>query len=535
MHKLHFEGLAGKKISPDGLPSLPGVYLFKNSQETVLYIGKAKNIKKRVKSYFQKNKSDVKADALLKASSKVDHIVTTNEVEALLLEAQLIKNYQPQYNILLKSGQPYLYLLFKSPLKNDVPELTLVRKKDEAKGTYFGPFLEKRHARKVYNFLNDTFHLKLCKKKIENGCLYYHIGKCAGACKSTFDKKLYLRRFELARQVLKSATKSKAEIKTILSDISQQIEAENKKLNFEKSKELNAYKESLTNVFVSLQTHFLTKEKYLSHKHIWIYIEKENTLFLFQEQSGATKKREVFCTANIIEPTKYLESYYHSHDCPQTIMTNFEINNKESYELFLKKWHKKPYPVTIIYNPENKHLKSILKIATTHAEQELEKADNLGVALKKLLKLSIVPQTIDCFDVSHKQGKHMVGSCIRFTNGKPDKNNFRKFRIKTISKQDDYACLREIVSRRYKNKENIPDLVLIDGGKGQLSTITNLLPNAEVASLAKKEETIFSKHVPSGKKLSKTSLTGQLLISLRDYAHHFAISYHQKLDRFSSE
>jgi excinuclease ABC subunit C len=210
-------------------------------------------------------------------------------------------------------------------------------------------------------------------------------------------------------------------------------------------------------------------------------------------------------------------------------LTNFEIDNRKIYEDFLRTWHKKSYPISIETNPQNYYLKSLVKLAQIHAEQEIEKVGRLSSSIKKLLKLSTEPRTIDCFDISHQQGMKTVGSCIRFKDGKPDKNNFRKFRIKTVEKQNDYACLREIVSRRYKSGNNLPDLILIDGGRGQLNAVKNLFPEVEFAALAKREETIFSEKIPDGKKLNLKNFASQSLIALRDYAHHFAISYHKKL------
>ena len=180
------------------LPAMPGVYLFKDAQGQVLYVGKAKNLKKRGAQYIQNIGSDVKVDSIFASSNAVEHRVTQTELEALLLEAKLVQLYQPRFNVLLKSGQPFVYLFIPT---GSLPELKIVRNQRQ-KGTYVGPFLEKGAARKVYDFLIKTFHLKLCKKKIENGCLFYHMGLCAGACRPDFDKEAYLHRLELAKQSL---------------------------------------------------------------------------------------------------------------------------------------------------------------------------------------------------------------------------------------------------------------------------------------------------------------------------------------------
>jgi excinuclease ABC subunit C len=504
------------------LPQKPGVYLFKDNSDHIFYIGKAKNLKNRVRSYFQKKDSDWKIASIIESSTKIDYIETQNELAAMLLEAELIQANQPKFNILLKSGQPFIYLLITSPLKK-LPELKITRNKKE-KGTYFGPFLEKTPARKVYDFLIKTFRLKLCKKKIENGCLDYHLGICAGSCRPDFDKNSYLQRLELAKMALKQGHKN------FLQYLKTKIEEHNKKLEFEKSKELNDFYQAFQTVFESLDTS--TPAKTLVTKDIWILTPDKKNLFLFSEKNAAIKKKYLFYLPLEQDQNQYLEyfkSYYRSFICPNTILVNFDIDKSEKELLgsFLQKWHKRE-TVSIIH-PDSGHFLNLVNLAAIHAEQELRKQKNVTAALKNLLLLPVEPHTIDCFDISHKQGMFMVGSCIRFLDGQPDKKNFRHFKIKTVDFQNDYACLQEIVTRRYKDSKELPDLILIDGGKGQLSAITKILPEAEVASLAKKEETIFSKRIPHGKKLNLQNYAAQILIALRDYAHHFAISYHRKI------
>ncbi|MFA6991270.1 MAG: hypothetical protein WC192_04450, partial [Candidatus Babeliales bacterium] len=204
------------------------------------------------------------------------------------------------------------------------------------------------------------------------------------------------------------------------------------------------------------------------------------------------------------------------------------------YQQFIKSWHNKSYDISIVSKPESGHFADLIRLAKIHVDTEISKQTTLPKALKNLLQLPIEPHTIDCFDISHKQGMYMVGSCVRFTDGKPDKKNFRHFYIKSIEQQNDYAALHEIVQRRYKNIKELPDLILIDGGKGQLNAVKNLFPKAEFASLAKKEETIFSKRIPEGKKLNLKSFVGQILTAIRDYAHHFAISFHRKVEHKNS-
>ncbi|MBU4269278.1 excinuclease ABC subunit UvrC [Candidatus Dependentiae bacterium] len=506
-------------------PSSPGIYIFKNIDNQIIYIGKAKNLKKRIKSYFQKEQ-DLKSLSLTQNATSLEFIITKSELQAMLLEAELIKANQPKFNILLKDGQPFLYILFSQPSKK-LPEIKIVRNKKE-KGTYFGPFIDKTETRKVYNFLLHTFRLKLCNKKIDNGCLDFHLGLCAGSCTNNFDKNAYITRLNLAKKSLESGHKK------FLNYLNQEIKNNNNLLNFEKSKELHEYRKAFNIVFKTLDEDYSYKKiaKNLALKDIWILDTNTKNLIVFEELNGAIKRKKIFNIFLEHENSyiEYINSYYQNFNANNIILINFEIKNNEKIllEKFIKLWQHKTNNISII-KPNDGHLLSLVNLAQIHAQEELKNQKSLNISLKLLLKLEKDVNTIDCFDISHTQGNFMVGSCVRFKDGQPDYKNFRHFKIKTLDNQNDYAALQEIVSRRYKFSDNIPDLILIDGGKGQLSSIEKILPTAQIASLAKREETVFSKNIPNGKILNPQNYTAQVLIALRDYTHHFAISYHRKV------
>ncbi len=406
------------------IPTLPGVYLFKNALGEVVYIGKAKSLRPRVHSYFQKTNTDWKVEEIRSEYADIDFIITHSETEAMLLEADLIQRYQPRFNTIFKTGQPFLYIQFTSP-RNEIPSIEITRNKKK-KGTHFGPFLHKRQARSMHQFLMRTFQLNACNKKIENGCLDYHLGNCSGTCKSDFDKMEYLFRLDLAKEVLRKRNKQ------FIAMIKEKMLQYNAELAFEKSKRLAEYIENVETIFETI------KAKYSADK---------------------------FAT-----------------------------------DIF---------------------------IATTPAAGVEQIHNQAGKELAELLGLSSTIRSIDCFDISHFQSRFIVGSCIRFVDGKPDKNKFRRFKIQSLDEQNDYAALQEIVSRRYKDINELPDLMLIDGGKGQLSSVQTIFPKAHIVSLAKKEETLFSTNIKNGIRLDVKTNIGKLLISLRDYAHHFAITYHR--------
>lgn len=407
------------------IPKLPGVYIFKNKLENIIYIGKAKCLYKRICSYFKEQSNNVKIYELVKEHSSIEYIITETENEALLLEAQLIQKFKPKYNTLLKSGTPFAYLQI---INN---KLTLSNQKSRKNSdTVFGPFLFKSKIKSVYNYLTKTFKLKLCNKKIDNGCLDFHLGICAGSCKPNFDFKLYKVRLDIVKGLLNNNLEA---CKNLLIN---QIKEYNRDFEFEKAKLLSNYLKNFDFICETLSSKF-SEDKY-----------KEQIIF--------------------------------------------KTSSKDQ-------------------------LNSIL-IAITE--------------LKNILKMSKLPASIDCFDISHFQSQYIVGSCIRFTYGIPDKNNFRRFKIKSLTYQNDYAALQEIVKRRYRDKNNLPDLILIDGGKGQLNAIKDLVYSTKCISIAKKEETLFFNIDDSGDfdlKLDLKTESAKLIISLRDYAHHFAVSYHKKL------
>ena len=325
------------------LPNLPGVYLFKGSTGQIIYVGKAKSLKARVATYFH-NDTDWKVKALLQEAVRVDHVLTNTETEALLLEAQLVQEYDPKFNVLLKTGQPFLYLLITN---EKLPQLKIVRNKSK-KGTFFGPFIHKQQARAVHNFLITTFQLFCCNKTIANGCLDFHLGKCAGTCMKKFNSADYVFRTTLIEDVLHQDHDS------FLDKLDEEIKEQTEKMEFEKARNLHQYRKSIDIIFATLQA-------------------------------------------------------------------------KYSYKKYA----------------------SAVAVATLPV-QEIDNYQKTAQDLKKTLKLKGLPESIDCFDISHFQSRYIVGSCVRFTNGKPDKNKFRRFKIKTLTEQNDYAALQEIVSRRYK-------------------------------------------------------------------------------------
>ncbi|MGZ6251102.1 MAG: GIY-YIG nuclease family protein [Candidatus Chromulinivorax sp.] len=426
---------------PKNLPTCAGVYFFKDAEQNILYIGKAKNLKNRISSYF--NNTDLHVLELLKKADHIDFITTNHEVEALFLEAQLIKQNQPVFNRLLKAGNPFIYIFFSKQEEKStkIPTISIVRLKKK-KGDYFGPFLTKKDAQMVVEYLKKSLQLNICNKKIDTGCLQYHINICSGSCKKDFDLPFYLMRLQIARQILSN------DYKQAIKNLDQEIAISNKNLQFERSAHLVRYQQHLLALSSILQT--LQTTKYTNIKQAPL-----------QTQTAVEQERQ-----------------------DKNLPILFEIKNR--------------------------------------------------LGLKK------VPYTIDCFDISHMQSQSIVGSCVRFLDGKPDKKKFRHFNVTSIVEQNDYAALSEIVSRRYKKIEDFPDLIMIDGGKGQLNATKNLAGNAEIISIAKGEgrkpglETIFFPNTDKTIDLDIHQPADRLLIQIRDYAHHFAIEFHRKKQKINN-
>lgn len=398
---------------PENITQSPGVYLFYNQHQEVIYIGKAKSLAKRIASYFN-NPDEHKVSMILQEATNIQTIPVSSEIEALYLEVDLVKKYQPKFNVLLKEGNPFVYLLFSS---GTVPTLSVVRTKQK-KGTFVGPFLTKKIAHSVFNFLMKTFKLNLCKKKIEHGCLQYHIGICAGFCSKNFDLDFYITRLTIAKNFM---TKTPS---AVLKDIEQQMILASKNREYEKAKSLLEYK------------------------------------------------------------------------------NNFE---------------------KLIYT-----LEKLKTMPSKQAAKSKSQSLPLLIDIKQRLHLQHIPFVIDCFDISHLQGQAIVGSCIRYVHGQPEPKSFRRFEVKTLQGQDDYAALAEIVQRRYKTKTNYPNLIVVDGGKGQISAIKPFIGTAELVGLAKREETIITADFKHFITLDVHRPEDLLLLQIRDKTHHFAISYHRK-------
>lgn len=492
------------------IPKNPGCYLFKDRRGNIIYVGKAKNLNKRVNSYFSKKHTDPKTQMLVKSISSTDFFITDTEVEALVLENNLIKKYQPKYNINLKDSKRYAYLKLTD---DEIPRLVLARKREKT-GKYYGPFVSAAERDYVKDVVIKTFKIRTCKRLPKKPCLRYHIGICSAPC---IDTRGYDSQIKSAQMVLRGHSEKVSAI------LETQMLKASKQQRFERAMEVRDQMKALE--YLRKRQNMERQKKY--NEDIVNYLEREGEVFLalFNIHHGTLYNKKEFTfskTPDWFE--EFLLQYYSENEIPREIVVPKKIDL--SIEEFLKK------RVKIPLRGEKKQLLALVKknIEITHFGQE-EKLE----ALKKALRLPEKPNVIECFDISHLSGSSTVGSMVQFRNARPDKNNYRRFKIRTVEGIDDFKSIAEVVRRRYsrlqKESSAMPDLIVIDGGKGQLSNAVGELKKLglrlPIISIAKREEEIFVPGLKFAIPFGKVELN--LIREIRDEAHRFAIKYNRLL------
>ncbi len=535
------------------IPTKPGVYLHKNENGKIIYIGKAKNLRNRVKSYFQQKKPvDAKTKAMVEKIADFDFIVVDSEAEALILEDTLIKKYKPRYNILLKDDKSYPYIRV---TKEDYPRIFSTRKIIKDGSKYFGPYTDVGYMKKMLRVLRSIFLIRSCKynlndenilKKKFKLCLDYHIKKCDGPCEGLISREEYNNKIKLAIQVLNGKT---SEVKKFLKNEMQKLADEFK---FEEA-EIIKQRYLVLNDFIEHQKIITTD---LIDRDIFGIARIENdvcTLVLKIRDGKLIGKRHFIIPKakdesnnKILQATidkLYLESEY----IPDEIVLPIEPNEIDFIKHLLMQ--KKNSKIEISF-PKIGDKKKLVNMANTNAEYILreyhisllkreQSVPRVVQSLQRDLKLNKLPRHIECFDNSHIQGSELVSSCVVFKDGKPSKNEYRKFKIKSVFQNDDFAAMREVIQRRYQRLINenqpLPDLIIVDGGKGQLSSAVKILKELNIYNkiniigLAKRLEEIYFPNHSEPLQIPKTSSSLQLIQRIRDEAHRFAITFHRDL------
>ena len=528
------------KIELSNMPSEPGVYQFFNKEDKIIYIGKAKNLKKRIASYFQKNIGSRKTKNLVKNIHEIKHIVVSTESDALLLENSLIKKYQPKYNILLRDDKTYPWIVIK---KESFPRVLTTRRVEKDGSEYFGPFTNYKTVRTIMDVFSNLYSLRTChydlrqKNIIENKykvCLEYHIGNCLGGCEGhqkEVDYNIYISNIRdfLKGNLSSSINYFKNEMKTASGS-----------LHFEKAQKAKEKIELLENY----QAKSTVVNSKLNNIDVFSIISDSSHAYVNHLQVAFGR----IVRFHNVEIKKKLEET----DKELLLMTLVNLREKFSSKnntVISNIKFDKILDLKFI-SPKAGDNKKLLDLSVRNATQfKIEKLKQVQIVdperhtnrilnqMKIDLRLNEIPKHIECFDNSNIQGSNPVASCIVFKNSKPSKKDYRHFNIKTVEGPDDYASMEEVVFRRYKRmldeKSVLPSLIIIDGGKGQLSSSIKALKKLKlentiaILGIAKRLEEIFYPNDPIPLYLNKKSETLKVIQQMRNEAHRFAITFHR--------
>ena len=536
------------------VPTQPGCYLYYDKNGEIIYVGKAKNLKRRVYSYFHKQHESPKTNILVSQIEKLEYIITDSEVEALILESHLIKQHKPKYNILLKDDKKYPYFLITD---EDFPRIQVVRKKNlnPDKGRFYGPYTDVGAMYATLDFLKRLFPLKQCKtpKFSNRPCLYYHIGKCLAPCQGKVTPEEYQKLIQQVELFLSG--KQSELLKQIQTQMQKYAESE----QFEKAAKM---RDSYLDLQKTLERQKVVYENTKLNEDIIAVLYEDGILaiviMMIREGRLIDKKDFTYFVDNV-DKTEYFETFFRDYytnlklEFPDKIISKDleEVGEKELYQDWLKILSGKK--VTISYG-RGKY-KELYELALKNATNLLENAklkkmaqirddfNEVGSYLAEKLHLTNFPNRIECYDISHIQGTNTVASMVVFQNGLPRKTAYRKFKIKsTEGKQDDFLSMKEVLSRRLSRlgepKWEKPDLIIIDGGKGQLSSVMQIVEEMGIkvgeggidfVSLAKREEEVFLPNQSKSILLPRDSNALYLIQRIRDEAHRFAITFHRDL------
>ncbi|VVB71441.1 UvrABC system protein C [uncultured archaeon] len=512
-------------ISLDLLPHLPGCYLFLDSSGAVIYVGKARDLRKRVANYFQKQDHGPRTQALVLAASGLDFIVTNTEVEALLLENTLIKKHLPRYNIKLKDSSRYACIHL---TEEKFPRIRISRKAS-GKGRFFGPFVSARERTMVYQIVRKTFGLRTCKRLPRRECLRYHLGHCSGPCIGKISGADYQKRVDRAASALGGKAGE------LICAMKQEMAELASRQEFERAIELRDEVAALEHLHERQKVEHSRK----FDQDILSYIVEGSSVYLmlFKVYRGTLEGKEDFVFASsdsFLE--EFLVQYYSENEPPLELILSEPLD--EPMVDFLARKKGKTVRVTV---PKHGEKKELLDLARKNVEIGFFGEQKKMEALQEALRLPGMPEVIECFDISHLAGTATVGSMVQFRGGRPDKSNYRKFRIKSVEGVDDFASIAEVVRRRYSRlkdeMQELPDLIVIDGGAGQLSSalgeLQKLRIRIPVISIAKGEEDIYVPGRDGPLSIKKNEKASLFIQEIRDEAHRFAITYNRLLRKKS--
>lgn len=522
------------------LPDSPGIYRYYNRDGELIYVGKAKSLKKRVSSYFNKQSQyNRKTEKLVSEIIKIEFTITNSEFDALLLENNFIKQNQPKYNILLKDDKTFPYLCI---LKERFPRIIYTRKYIPKQGEYFGPYTSVVSMKAVLELVRQLYSIRTCslllsKENIEQKkfkvCLEYHIGNCKGPCEGLQQEPEYLEDIAQARNILKG------DLSVVEDEFNRRMQIASQELEFEKAA---LYKHKLE-LLEKFQTKSLVVNRKLTDIDVITITSSETNAFINYLQ---IKEGAIIFSKNIEVKKKLDES---DEDIlslvVQELRSTYRSNNPEVYTNLALTVKSEEFENVV---PQIGDKKKLVDLSLKNAlylkkEKEIDREEQKSRKNKVLhimqenLRLLNYPKIIECFDNSNFQGTNPVASMVRFVDGKPEKKGYRHFNIKTVTGPDDFASMKEIVGRRYKRimeeESEYPNLIIVDGGKGQLSSACEALQELglygkiPIIGIAKKLEEIYYPEDPLPLLISKKSPALLLIQRIRDEAHRFAITFHR--------
>lgn len=533
------------------LPELPGCYIYYNSDNEIIYVGKAKILKRRVKSYFNRKHDSVKVNVLVSQIDHLEYIITNSEVEALILESHLIKKHKPKYNILLKDDKKYPYFLVTD---EDFPRIQIVRKRNinKLKGRYYGPYTNIGAMHSTLDFLKKIFPLKQCKtpRFKSRPCLYYSIGKCLAPCQGLVSSEEYKAVVSQAELFL-SGKQSE-----LMKQLMAQIQKYSDSLQFEKAARL---RDSYLDLQKTLEKQKVVYENTKLNEDVISLAHEDGVLvivIMMIREGRLIDKKDFTFDVEEEDKIEYFETFFKEYyntlslEFPDRIVSDVleQVGNKSLYEKWLNIISGKNVKISYGKSAQGKELqkladKNALVILNNAKLSKMSKINEdfnqIGSFLKEKLKLNNFPYRMECYDISHIQGTNTVASMVTFINGLSKKSEYRKFKIKsTEGKPDDFLSMKEVLTRRLSRLGekgwDKPDLIIIDGGKGQLSSVMKVVEDMGIegidfVSLAKRQEEVFLPHKSKSILLPRESSALFLIQRIRDEAHRFAITYHRNL------
>lgn len=529
------------------LPDNPGVYIMLDKYANVIYVGKARVLKNRVRQYFHNSPKPEKVTKMVENIADFNYIITSSEIDALALENNLIKKYKPKYNILLKDDKTYPYI--KVDMREEFPNFYITRKIKKDGCKYFGPFMGGINCRDILDTLQLTFCVRLCHTAItskpKRECLNYHIGRCNAPCAGKITAEEYAVQVRKALNFLEGNLREAEEL--LKNKMFSAAESENFELALDYKNKLSMLSKleakRITSLNKSIDADIIAYATNNLYSAVNVLVTRKGIM-----QGGSSFALDEACMSDSEALTSFIAQYYLHHEPPSEIIVE-EFCEKELLQNYFKEKFDKNVEITLAKQGDKFKL---LNMAKQNAAEYLEKSvdkirhkDDMTVnackRLQQLLGLNTYPRRMECYDISNISGVDKVGSMVVFIDGEADRNSYRRFKIKTVEGANDFASLQEVLTRRLdklgtdeEEKFPKPDLIIIDGGKGQLSAVKEIfdkkgIEGIELVSLAKREEEVFTLNSDKSVKISHRDYSLKMLQRIRDEAHRFAITYFRNI------